>query len=177
MAELTVDMIYGKALYEAATDMNKTDLILEEAQSLVEIFKNEPEFLEFISTPVISVAKKKKAISSVFIGKISNELINLLFVLIDKGRTRHFGAIIRRYKLLIDENHGFSTGTIFSVKPLSKEQIVSFEDKTGKLIQKKVKLENKTDSTLLGGVRIFIEGKVIDATIRKRLIDLNESLR
>lgn len=177
MAELTVDMTYGKALFEAATDVNKTDVILEEAHELLEIFKREPEFYEFIKTPVISAAEKKLAITKVFSGRICDELLHLLWILIDKRRTREFENIIRRYKLLIDASHGFSLGTIFSVNPLSKEQLETFEEKTGKLIRKRVKLENRTDSTIMGGVRIFIEGKVIDATIRKRLNDLSESLR
>ena len=177
MAELTVDMTYGKALFEAATDVNKTDLILEEAMELLDVFKNNPEFYEFIKTPVISAAEKKQSISKIFSGKICDELIHLLWILIDKRRTREFENIIKRYKHLIDQSQGFSIGTIFSVNPLSKEQLETFEEKTGNLIRKKVKLENKKDSSIIGGVRIFIEGKVIDATIKKRLNDLGESLR
>lgn len=177
MAELTVDMTYGKALFEVASDMSKTDLILEEAQGILDIFKAEPEFHEFVCTPVISAAEKKGVIEKIFSGKICDELLNLLFILIDKRRMKEFGGIIRKYKQLMDESKGFSIGTIFSFYPLSKEEIETFEQKTGKLIRKSVRLENRTDSTIIGGVRIFIEGKVIDATIRKRLNDLSESLR
>ncbi|HWQ80357.1 MAG TPA: ATP synthase F1 subunit delta [Anaerovoracaceae bacterium] len=177
MAELTVDMTYGKALFEAAADGNKTDLILEEAQGLLDIFKREPEFFEFIKTPVISAEEKKLAVKKIFSGRICDELLNFLFILIDKRRAREFENIIKRYKQLMDESKGFSFGTIFSVNPLSREQLETFEEKTGRLIRKKVKLENKTDSAILGGVRIFIEGKVIDASVRKRLNDLSESLR
>lgn len=177
MAELTVDMIYGKALFEAASEREKTDIILQEAMEVLDILKKEPEFFEFIKTPVVSADEKKKAIKNIFSGKISEELINLLFILIDKRRVKEYENIILRFKKLIDDSQGFSAGTIFSVHPLSKEQLLSFEEQTGKLIQKKVKLENKTDSSLIGGVRVFIEGKVIDATIRKRLDDLGESLK
>lgn len=177
MAELTVDMTYGKALYEVAVDRNKTEAILEDAQGILDIFKAEPEFHEFVCTPVISAAAKKDAVKTIFSGKICDELLNLLFILIDKHRMKEFGGIIRRYKQLINESKGFSTGTIFSVNPLSGEQLETFEQQTGKLIRKSVKLQNKTDSSIIGGVRIFIEGKVIDATIRKRLNDLSESLR
>ncbi len=177
MAELTVNTVYGKALFEVASEVNKTDLILEEAQEILEIFKAEPEFHEFVCTPIISAAIKKDTLEKIFSGKICAEMLNLLFILIDKRRMKAFGGIIRKYKQLIDESKGFSIGTIFSVNPLSKEQLEIFEEKTGKLIRKNVKLENRTDSTIIGGVRIFIEGKVIDATIRKRLNDLSESLR
>lgn len=177
MAELTVDLTYGKALFDAATELGMTETILEEGQALTDIFKKEPAFYEFICTPIVSAAQKKEALSNVFSGKISKELLNFLFILIDKRRTREFTNIIKRYKLILDQSQGFSTGTIFSATPLSAEQISTFEEKTGKLIQKKVRLENKTDTTIIGGIRIFIEGKVIDATIKKRLKDLEETLR
>ena len=177
MAELTVDMTYGKALFEAASDVNKTEIILQEALELLDVLKREPEFYEFIKTPVVSAAEKKQALTKIFSGKICDELLHLLWILIDKRRAREFENIIRRYKQLLDESQGFSIGTIFSVNPLSKDQLETFEGKTGKLIRKKVKLENRTDSSIMGGVRIFIEGKVIDATIRKRLNDLGESLK
>lgn len=176
MAELTVDMTYGKALFLAAADVNKTELILEEAREILEIFQQNPDFDEFVRTPVISAAEKKQVIRNVFSGKICDELLNLMFILIDKRRAGEFKNIIRQYKKLLDESQGFSIGTIFSAVPLSGEQLAVFEEKTGRLIQKKVKLENKINSSILGGVRIFIEGKVIDATVRKRLNDLRESL-
>ena len=50
MAELTVDMIYGKALFEAASEREKTDIILQEAMEVLDILKKEPEFFEFIKT-------------------------------------------------------------------------------------------------------------------------------
>lgn len=177
MAELTVDITYGKALFEAASDVNKTEILLQEALEVLDILKLEPEFFEFLKTPVISAAEKKQAITKIFSGKISDELVHLLWILIDKGRTKEFGSIVRRFQQMIHESQGFSTGTIFSVQPLSAEQLSVFEEKTSKLMQKKVKLENRTDSSIIGGVRIFIEGKVIDATVRKRLNDLGESLR
>lgn len=177
MAELTVDLTYGQALYEAAEELNKTELILEEGKELISLFQREPAFYEFISTPIISAAEKKHVLENTLDGKITDELLNLMYVLIDKGRARHFHKIIKRFEHLIDEKQGFSIGTIFSVDPLSKEQLEVFEQNTSKLLKKNVKLENKTDSTIIGGVRIFIEGKVIDATIRKRLNDLKESLK
>jgi F-type H+-transporting ATPase subunit delta len=176
MADVTVDLTYGKALFHAAEDRNKTDLILEEAVALDELFKQEKEFFEFLCTPVISASEKKKVIGNVLEGRVSPELQHLLYILVDKGRARHFPRIVRQYRLLINEARGFSIGTIFSVLPLPPKQLSAFEKETGKLLQKKVKLENRTDRTIIGGVRIFIEGKVIDASIKKRLLDLADSL-
>lgn len=177
MAELTVDLTYGKALFEAATDTNKVEEILQEAREMKEIFRREPTFFAFINSPVISAAEKRRVIENVFHEKISQELINLLYVMIDKGRTKHFYKIVERYEKLIDDSKGYTLGQIFTVNPILPEQLQKFEEEAGKLLQKKVKLENKIDKKIIGGVRIFVDGKVIDATIKKRLLDLSESLK
>lgn len=177
MAELTVDITYGKALFEAAGEVGKTDIIMREAEELSEILKGEKELFDFLCIPTISASEKKDVIKKIFEGSIETELLNLLYVLIDKGRCSHFERIIRQYRKNMNESHGFTTGVIYSVLPLSAEQLVSFEEKTGKLLNKKVKLENRTDRNIIGGVRIFVEGKVIDATVKKRLSDLKDKLQ
>ena len=166
-----------KPFLKAASDVNKKEIILEEAQEMSEILKKNPDFGEFVKTPVISAAEKKQAIDKIFSGRICNELLNLMYILIDKRRAGEFSNIVKQYKKLLDESHGFSIGTIYSAIPLTGEQLETFEEKTGRLIRKKVRLDNKLNTSIIGGVRIFIEGKVIDATVRKRLNDLKESLR
>jgi F-type H+-transporting ATPase subunit delta len=177
MAELTVEITYGKALFEAARDMNKVDIILEEMKAISAIFLQEPDFREFFNTPVLSGPEKKKVIESVFRDRISAETYNFLLILIDKRRTASFNRILKEYQRLVDQNLGISLGTIFSVEPLTDIQMNSFEEKTGNLLRKNVKLANKIEPSILGGVKIFIEGKVIDASIRKHLQDLEGRIK
>ncbi|MDD2189273.1 MAG: ATP synthase F1 subunit delta [Eubacteriales bacterium] len=177
MAELTVEITYGKALFEAARDRNKVDVILEELNDISEIFNKNPDFKEFFCSPVISEHEKSKVIEQVFGGSINQETINFLLVLIDKRRMTSFQRIVKEYQKLINQENGISLGTVFSVEPLTDIQLSSFEEKTAKLLHKKVKLVNKTDAYLLGGIKIFIEGKVIDASIRKQLQNLEGSIK
>ena len=53
MAELTVDITYGQALYSAAADLDKTEEMLAEGKELVKIIGDIPKFKEFLSTPII----------------------------------------------------------------------------------------------------------------------------
>ena len=69
-----------------------------------------------------------------------------------------------------------SSGTVYSVEPLKPEQLARLEEETASLLQKKVKLENKLDAKLMGGVKILIDGRIIDASIRKRFENLSSQL-
>jgi ATP synthase F1 delta subunit len=176
MAELTVDLTYGSALYQAAVEVNKKDLILEEATQVLDIFEKEPDFYKLINFPGISAMEKKDVLKNVFEGKICQELLNLLYVLVDKGRTARFSQIIKAYKDMVDREEGVTYGTVYSVEPLTDAQIKKLEEQVTALIKEKTRLENKIDTALIGGVKVLVDGRIIDASIRKRLQDLSSQL-
>ena len=176
MAELTIDGTYGYALYLAAKEVDKIQLIREQTKEVQSLLEGEPNFVEFINTPVIPAKEKKAVIEKVFRDKICDELLNLLFVLVDKRRTRHISKIFSSFESKINEVEGYAVGKILSVVPLTSDQIKKFEEETAKLLQERIKLENVVDTRLLGGIKIFINGKVIDASLRSRLNSLTSTI-
>lgn len=176
MAELTVDLTYGSALYQAAVELGKKDLILEEAFQVLDVFEKEPDFYKFFTYPAISAKEKKEVLTNVFEGMICQELLNLLYVLVDKGRTARYKKIIMAYKDMVDREEGVTYGTVYSVEPLTDAQIKKMEEQLTKLISQDTRLENKLDAGLIGGVKILVDGRIIDASIRKRLDDLSSKL-
>ena len=176
MAELTVDLTYGSALYQAAVETNKKDLILDEAFQVQDVFEREPEFFEFLNYPAISAIEKKDVLKRVFEGRICQELLNLLYVLTDKGRTARYSKIIKAYKDMVDREEGITYGTVYSVEPLKDTQIAKLEEQLTALLQEKIKLTNELDPKLIGGFKILVDGRILDASIRKRLQDLGSKL-
>ncbi len=177
MAELAVDLTYGTALMEAAQDVGKQQEILEEGQQIVEILQNEPDLKAFIDYPAISADEKKKALQEIFEGRICQELMNFLFVLIDKRRAGRFERIIRVYRDLLEKEEGVSYGVVYSVEKLSEERIAQLEEQTSRLLKLNVKLENEIDPKLIAGVKIMVEGKLIDASYRKKFEEMASQLK
>ncbi|MDR1136228.1 MAG: ATP synthase F1 subunit delta [Clostridiales Family XIII bacterium] len=176
MEALTVAVTYGTALFEAARDIGKVEAIAGELTDLEQIFKDEKAFFDLIRNPGIGAAEKKESINAVFKGRVEEELLNFLFILVDKRRFGQFPGIVKAFHKQMNDNLGISIGAIYSAVPLSDDRLGRFEEETGKLLRKNVKLENTVDAELLGGVKILIEGKLIDASIRKRLSSLKEQL-
>ena len=172
MAELAVDLTYGTALVEAARDVGKEEQILEEAQAVVQLIEDEPDLHQFINYPGVSADEKKEVLKNIFEGRICEELLNFLYILVDKRRTMNFGRIVKVYKSLIEREEGVSYGTVYSVVKLSDERMAELEEQTSKLLQMKVKLDNEIDPNLLAGFKILVEGKIIDASYRKKFDEL-----
>ncbi len=166
MAESVVSLTYGAALFEAAKELGTEDEILTELETLETVLEETPKFAEFLDSPAITAAEKKKVISDSFEGKFSKALINFLFVLADKRRTAEIKKIRKQYIRLYDEERGKAAGEIYSADPLSKEHLARFEDEMSKLLRKKIKLENIVDKKVIGGIKIQVDGKMIDKTIR-----------
>ena len=177
MAELAVDLTYGTALVSAAKETEKENTILEEGMLLADVFEQEPDFKKFISYPGISAEEKKDVITSIFGGKICAELLNFLYVLIDKRRAGRFENIMKVYKSMLEAEDGVTYGTVFSVVDLTTEQIAEIEEETSHLLQTKVKLTNETDAGILAGVKVLIDGKIIDASYKKKLEDMSVKIR
>ena len=176
MAELTVAKIYGRGLFLAAEELGRTEVLLSEAGALSELFERETELFRLLSSPVISKDERRQVIRNIFEGRLSPELINLLYLLIDKNRGAQLPAIIKAFFKERNDHHGYIAGLIDSPVPLTEEQLQAAEEKTGTLIRKRVKLENRLDPSLIGGFRIFVDGKLIDTSVKKRLSDLAEDL-
>ena len=176
MEELTIDLTYGTALFEAAKETGKTDVIKDEALELVKIMDREREFCDFLKAPGISAVEKKDALRNIFHGKICDELLNFMYILIDKGRIIHFEKMVKVYLKLLDREEGLSYGTVYSVVELGEERIRELEEEASALLKENVRLKSEIDPELIGGIRILVDGKIIDASLKKRFDDLSRQI-
>lgn len=76
---------------------------------------------------------------------------------------------------LVNDKKTLEKGTVYSVVALSDEEIKELEAKMSKKFSRVVKLENKIDKSLMGGVFIKIGNKEIDGTVRSRINGLKKN--
>ena len=59
---------------------------------------------------------------------------------------------------------------------LTDEQMAALKDKLEKISGKTVTLTQKTDPTVLAGLKVELEGRQLDGTVKSRLDDLSRKL-
>jgi len=72
---------------------------------------------------------------------------------------------------------GHTTAQVSAAFTLSESQVSMLEDTLAKKTGKKVSVTERTDTSLIGGLYISVEGYVIDGTVKKQLRDMMESLK
>lgn len=169
MAELTVENTYAQALYDAANEAGNAARVFDETKELINILEKNQDFKAFLVSPAISAKDKKKVLDEMFEGHMADELLNFLCLLVDKRRITNLEGMMRSYEKIYNHLDGIVDGVIYSVKPLSDEQLEGFSKEVAKLIGENIKLHNKLDESLIAGVKILIDGKIIDASYRNEL--------
>ena len=99
MAKL-ISKTYGDALLSIAVEEDKLDSFDEEVVALREVLKDNPDLGSCINNPRISVDDKLDIISNVFTGRITDELLGFLKIVVEKNR---FDCIDEILEYFIDE--------------------------------------------------------------------------
>lgn len=174
--EKLVSKVYAQALFDVAIESDKLDKFEEELQYINGIFQQHPELNKLYKTPRIDSQDKKEIIAQVFKDGISQEVMNFLKILLDKGRASNFEDIVKDYRRLANAHNNILEAVAITAIPMPDVEKLALENKLSNLTGKVVKLENKIDNSILGGILVRIGDKVIDGTIQSRLDELQENL-
>ena len=176
MDSLTVDNPYSQAMFDAAREIGKQNEIMEELFAVSDVFEKNPKLLKLFLLPTVAAASKRDVCREVFKGKVSGLVQNFLMILIDKRRIGAWDGIVRSFEKLLDDQAGFTKGVLYSVVPIEGKKLKELEAKTGEALGKEVRLKNHIDPTLIGGVQIYADGKLIDASVKTRLESMKQAM-
>ncbi len=176
MAKL-ISKTYGEALFELAVEEEKTDAMLEEIEGIKQILLENQEYLKFLTHPRISVEEKVKTTETIFSGKIDNQLIGFLGIVIQKGRCDSLMDILQYFLDRVKEFKGIGVAyvtTPYELKEDKKEAICK------KLLAttsyKEMEMHYDVKKELLGGMQIRIGDRVVDSSIQTKLNQLQKDL-
>jgi F-type H+-transporting ATPase subunit delta len=130
-----------------------------------------------IADPSLSAAKVAGLFISILTGKLSGEAENFVRVLADNHRLEVLAEIRVQFEALKNEREGVVEAEIQTAFPLDEAQRADLIARIEKHMGRKVKARVIEDKALIGGVRIVIGDKVIDASARAQLAALESALK
>ena len=82
MAKLAASA-YGQALYELAVESGSAAEYLDEAQIVLEVFKENGELFDFLNNPKISKTNKTEAMENIFDSRVRKDITGLLVLAVE----------------------------------------------------------------------------------------------
>lgn len=163
-----VGRIYANALFEIAREKGLIGTLFQQLQSLGELYESHSEFRRYFTSPKIDRAHKSDAVRKMFAGKVHELVLNLLLVLVKKGRESALNNIVRAFSQFRDEAEDRAHVYVRSAVPMDSAVRAKLLA-TLKRHVNEIELHETTDESLIGGMIIKIHDFVVDTTIRKQL--------
>ena len=176
MAELvTVARPYAEAAFKLALESGNLQS-WSEMLSMLEMVVTHEEVARRIGDPNID----DRALEGLILGGLGERLDgpgrNLVQLLIENARLTLVSQIREQYEALRRDHEGVLDASIISAMPIDDTQVDGLRRALEKKYGRKVRTQVEVDSRLIGGVRIVVGDKVIDATVRGKLDAMTAAL-
>lgn len=176
MAKL-ISKTYGDALFELALEEDKVDALLEETQQLRKVLSENDEFGRLMNHPKINKEEKIQVAKNVFEGRMSEELLGFLVIIISKGRYKDLDAVLDYFTEEVKKYKGIGIATVTTAVPLREEQCRKIEQRLlDTTSYTTMEMNYLLDKSLIGGMVIRIGDRVVDSSISTKLNNLQKEL-
>ncbi|KAL0397566.1 UNVERIFIED_CONTAM: ATP synthase subunit O, mitochondrial [Sesamum calycinum] len=151
-----------------------------ELLTLVEASKKSPTFSQFMKDLSVTADTRVKAINDICTqAKFSDITKNFLTIVAEAGRLAHLERMAQRFSELTMAHRGEVQATVTTVIPLPPEEEKELKETLQDILGqgKKVKVDQKIDPSILGGLVVEFGQKVFDMSIRTRARQMERFLR
>lgn len=167
---------YALALSKIAQETSKVEGYLEASENLLQFLKADSTLIHFLANEFYSKENKYKFLDQTFPVTSWFDFHNFLSLLVEKHRIQHLPAILQENIDLLRDILKQQKGIVYSVTPLTSSQLDQLQVAMQRHLGHALTLVNIIDSSLLGGFRIDIRGKIFDASVINKLSSLKQQL-
>ena len=169
-----LDKRYALALYEVAEEKGKVEEYLNDLREICDLIDNNKDFYEVIKHPQISTRKKKQTFINIFKGKIDEELLSFLLILIEKDRMLFLREKLNEMEKIHLEKNNTLVAVVKTAVPLLEKEVNELKIKLENKYNKNIIITTEVDKSLLGGVYVRVGNDVIDGTVKSKLDEMKD---
>lgn len=169
---------YATALFELASQRHALEQVETDLGSLGQAIDESPDLARMITSPVVSRDGQGKAMDALA-GKLGLGQIvqNFLGVLARQRRLGALPAVIADFRRQLAAHRGEETAQVTSAVALDDAQLSAVRDAVAGYAGRPVQLSAAVDPSLLGGIVVRIGSRMIDASLKTKLHNLELSMR
>lgn len=164
--------VYASALFELAMGQGGQAGIehtLGELEELIDLARTQPAFGEFLSSRILSADSRGKSLKRILTGRVSDLTRNFLLTLNAKGRLSALPGIVAAFDEKVQEAFGRVEVDVYTASPISPEDLSAIRERLRATLGKDPIVHPYTDRAMIGGLKLQIGDRLIDASIATRL--------
>lgn len=169
---------YATAMFELAKDQKKLDRVQADLVGFVRLMGESPELKRLVESPVISRADQVKAIQAIAdraaVDGLTKQLLGLMA---SHRRLFALAAVAKAYGQMLAAEKGEVAAEVVSAVPLTAADLATLKKSIAGFVGQDVTVETRVDPALLGGVVVRVGSRMLDASLRSKLMQLEQTLK
>jgi F-type H+-transporting ATPase subunit delta len=169
---------YASALFDLAAERGALDKVESDLDALQEAVAASPELQRMLKSPVVSREEHERTMASLGdrlgLGEVTR---NFLGLLAQKRRLGALPGIVSQLKAMLAARRGEETAEVVSAVPLGQAEIDRLKESVGRYAGRAVNLTTRVDPGLLGGLVVRVGSRMVDASLKTKLQQLELSMR
>jgi len=179
-----LDGTYASALYTAAVKSSSLDSVAKALSSLNDVYHKDPKLATIMTAPTLSADDKSAIIAELQKhtgGADKGDTVkNFLTTLAENNRLGLLKSVCEKFGELMGASRGEVELTVTSASQLDSKTLSRLESAVSKSQYvgqgKKLKVTNKVNSDILGGLVVEIGDRTIDLSVSSRIAKMNKLL-
>jgi F-type H+-transporting ATPase subunit delta len=176
MVSQTLARRYAIAIASLAREQNAVEPVGADLSAIDAAIGPSGLARDFFESPVIDRPSKERVLAEIFDGKVNPIALHALLLLVRKRRESLLHAIVAEYLALEREARGVEQLALETARPLDPAEYERLMARLEELYGKKFEVTEVVDPSLIGGLRIMMGDRRIDASISGRLDALARDL-
>ena len=165
---------YAQAVFEIALEEKELDRWQSDLRKIA-MLGEDATIVAFLENPKFNFDAKAKLLSEQLVD-VNPLALNLVYLLLTRGRLSMVGEIADEYQRLLDSHRGIERAEVITAVSLDDEDTLRLGERIGAVVGKKVVVEPEVDSGIVGGFIARIGGKLLDGSTRSKLEALKREL-
>ncbi len=168
---------YARSLMELMSQEDLVDICYEDLKDINDALNSDPELLQFITSADHSSAEKKERLQEVFNHELYESVLRGLFLIVESIPSKHMEAdLIHEFISYYYRTRGIAFGAVYSARKIDKDYMKALEMTFSQKLSRRVRLENKIDPDLIGGVKVIVNDTVWDGSYKTKIDELRSAL-
>lgn len=176
MRETTIARSYAEALFALGERHGEVEAFGAAVDLLAATLEVAPKLRAFLETPKIDAEAKKKILTEALQGRVPALFLNFLMVVVDKGRQRLLAEMASEYHALLDERLGRIHAEVTLAREADERMEREIASELSRVLGKSVIPHVRVDPSILGGIVVRYGDRVLDGSLRRRLVTLRQRL-
>jgi F-type H+-transporting ATPase subunit delta len=136
----------------------------------------DPVVARGLNDPTVATEVREQAVTAGFKGKVSGPVLNLLHLLVRRGRIEDLPRIAAEFRRLDNIRLGVTPARAVSAASLEPAEVSALTARLEQMTGGRIELEQEVDPSLLGGLVVRVGDRLIDGSVRGRLERLRNQL-